>query len=33
MVKTLNYELTQVRKENQLLKSKLIKAAGQGFKL
>ena len=33
MVKTLNYELTQVRKENQLLKSKLIKAAGQGFRL
>ncbi len=33
MVKTLNYELTQVRKENQLLKSKLIKAAGQGFKI
>jgi len=33
MVKTMNYELTQIRKENQLLKSKLIKAAGQGFKL
>lgn len=33
LVKSMNYELTQIRKENQLLKSKLIKAAGQGFKI
>ena len=32
-IKTLSYELTQVRKENTLLKSKLVKAAAQGFKL
>lgn len=33
MIKTIQYELTQVRKENLLLKSKLIKAAQQGFKV
>lgn len=33
MVKTQQYELTQLRKENNLLKSKLVKAANQGFKL
>lgn len=32
-IKTLNYELTQVRKENNLLKSKLVRAAQQGFKI
>lgn len=33
MIKTQQYELTQLRKENNLLKSKLVKAANQGFKL
>jgi len=33
IIKNQNYELTQIRKENQLLKSKLIKAASQGFKI
>ena len=33
MVKTQQYEITQLRKENQLLKSKILKAAQQGFKL
>ncbi|MGP1495504.1 MAG: P-loop NTPase [Treponema sp.] len=33
MIKTQSYELTQVRKENLLLKSKIVKAAQQGFKL
>ena len=33
MIKTQNYELTQLKKENNLLKSKLIKAASQGFQL
>lgn len=33
MIKTQAYELTQLRKENLLLKSKLIKAANAGFKL
>ena len=33
MIKTQNYELTQLKNENNLLKSKLIKAASQGFKL
>lgn len=32
-VKTMQYELNQVRKENTLLKSKLVKAASQGFKI
>lgn len=33
MIKTQSYELTQLKKENNLLKSKLLKAASQGFKL
>ena len=33
MIKAQNYELTQLKKENNLLKSKLIKAAEQGFKV
>lgn len=33
MIKTQQYEITQLRKENQLFKSKLLKAAEQGFKL
>lgn len=33
MIKTQAYELTQIKKENNLLKSKLIKAASQGFRL
>ena len=33
MIKTQQYEITQLRKENNLLKSKLIKAAQQGFKV
>lgn len=33
MIKTQTYEITQLKKENNLLKSKLIKAAAQGFKL
>ena len=32
-IKMQQYELNQVRKENNLLKSKLIKAAQQGFKV
>src|SRR5574344_1846450 len=32
-IKTQQYELTQLRNENLLLKSKLVKAAQQGFKL
>lgn len=32
-IKTLSYELTQVRKENTLLKSKIVKAAEMGFKV
>ncbi len=32
-IKTQAYELTQVRKENVLLKSKLLRAAQQGFKI
>ncbi len=31
MIKTQQYEITQLRKENQLLKTKLVKAASQGF--
>lgn len=33
MIKTQQYELIQLKKENNLLKSKLIKAAQQGFKV
>ena len=33
MIRTQQYELTQLKKENNLLKSKLIKAAQQGYKL
>lgn len=33
MIKTQNYEITQLRKENILLKSKLLKAASEGFKI
>lgn len=33
IIKTQSYELTQLKKENNLLKSKLLKAASQGFKL
>lgn len=33
MIKTQQYEITQLRKENQLFKSKLLKAAEQGFKI
>lgn len=33
MIKTQHYELTQLKKENLLLKSKLVKAAQQGFKI
>ena len=32
-IKTQQYEITQLRNENLLLKSKLVKAASQGFKL
>ncbi|MCR5614269.1 P-loop NTPase [Treponema sp.] len=32
-IKMQNYELTQIRKENNLLKSKLLKAVEQGFKI
>ena len=32
-IKTQQYELTQVRKENTMLKSKLVKAVQQGFKI
>ena len=32
-IKMQNYDLTQVRKENNLLKSKLVKAVQQGFKI
>lgn len=33
MIKSLQFELTQLKKENTLLKSKLVKAAQQGFKV
>ena len=33
VIKSQQYDITQLRKENQLLKSKLLKAASQGFKL
>lgn len=33
MIKTQSYELSQLKKENLLLKSKLVKAAQQGFKI
>ncbi len=33
MIKTQNYEITQLKKENILLKSKIVKAAQQGFKI
>ncbi len=33
MIKTQAYELTQLRKENVLLKSKIVRAAKQGFKI
>lgn len=33
MVKTQHYEITQLKKENLLLKSKLVKASQQGFKI
>ena len=33
MIKTQQYELIQLKKENQLLKSKLVKAASLGFKI
>ena len=33
MIKTQAYELTQLRKENVLLKSKIVRAAKQGFKV
>ncbi len=32
-IKTQQYEITQLKKENQLLKSKIVKACSQGFKL
>ena len=32
-IKTQQYELNQLRNENLLLKSKLVKAASQGFKI
>lgn len=33
MIKTQQYEITQLKKENMLLKSKLVRAAKQGFKV
>lgn len=33
MIKAQNYEITQLKKENHLLKSKLLKAAQQGYKI
>lgn len=33
MIKTQAYEISQLRKENNLLKSKIVKAASQGFRL
>ena len=33
MIKTQQYELTQLKNENIMLKSRLVKAAKQGFKL
>ena len=33
MIKTQAYELTQIKKENLLLKSKIVKAAKMGFKV
>ena len=33
IIKSQQFELTQLKKENQLLKSKILKAAAQGFKL
>lgn len=33
MIKSQNYEITQLKKENQLLKSKILKAAQQGFRV
>ncbi|QTQ12490.1 P-loop NTPase [Treponema parvum] len=33
MIKTLQFDMTQLKKENNLLKSKLVKAAEQGFKV
>lgn len=33
MIKTQNYELSQLKKENNLLKAKLLKAAAEGFKI
>ncbi len=33
MIKMQSYEITQLRKENNLLKSKIVKAAQQGFRL
>ena len=33
MIKTLQFDMTQLKKENILLKSKLVKAAEQGFKV
>jgi flagellar biosynthesis protein FlhG len=33
MIKTQQYEITQLKKENLLLKSKIIQAASQGFKI
>ena len=33
MIKTQAYEIGQLRKENNLLKSKIVKAAQQGFRL
>ena len=32
-IKTQQYEITQLKKENNLLKSKLLKAVQQGFKI
>ncbi len=33
MIKAQNYEITQLKKENTLLKSKILKAVGEGFKI
>ena len=33
MIKTQQYEINQLKKENNLLKSKLVKASQEGFKI
>ena len=33
MIKTQQYEINQLKKENNLLKSKLVKASEQGFRI